>query len=347
MELKAHTESVAAGREIGSVEAERIARALADAAVPVPDKEAFLEAFSRRGETGAELAAFARAFRSMAVAAGLDSWASDAIDVCGTGGDRSGSFNISTTVAFALAASKVPVIKHGNRSISSHCGSADLLEAVGIRIDADETTRRRSMEELGFVFLFAPGFHPAFKEIGPVRRALAARGVRTMFNILGPLLNPAGPAHQVVGVFAREFVEPVASALHGIGLRQGLVLHCSDDEGRRHDELTTCGRNHVVGFGALRDVRDSFEAEALGLERAPTSDLAGGDASANLAVLERVLDGTAPRGLIDTIVLNTAAALFAVGRVRSIAEGLAPARDVLLGGAVSEWLRRARAFYRS
>ncbi len=347
MDLKSLSEAVAAGRELAPAEAEDVASALADAAVPASGKEAFLESLSRRGETPDEIAGLARAFRKMARDPGLSRWAADAIDVCGTGGDRSGSFNISTTVSFALAAAGVPVFKHGNRSITSRCGSADLLEALGIRLDADEALRARSMEELNFVFLFAPAFHPAFKEIGPVRRSLAARGVRTVFNLLGPLLNPGMPAQQIVGVFSESVVEPVARAMHALGLEAGMAVSCVDGDGRRYDELTTAGENQTAGFGRHREWNARFHAGDLGFERSPGADLAGGDLAENVALLDRVLDGTAPRGLLDTIALNLAAALFAAGRVSSLQEGLEPARELLLGGAVKAWLRKAREFYRA
>jgi len=340
------TEAVAAGREIPSAALAKTAAALAEPAIPAASKEALLEALAKRGETAGEIAGFARAFRAMARDPGLSRWSSGAIDVCGTGGDRSGSFNISTTVAFVLAAAGVPVFKHGNRSVTSHCGSADLLEAVGIRIDADGSMLQRSMEELSFVFLFAPKFHPAFKEIGPVRRSLATRGVRTVFNLLGPLLNPAAPAHQVVGVFAENIVAPVAHALDSLGLAGGMAVHCVDGDGRGYDELTTVGTNRIAGFGRHRGIDESFPPGKVGLRLSAPGDLAGGDLAANVALLERVLEGAAPQGLLDTIALNTAAGLFAVGRVGSLEAGIAPARELLTGGAVKAWLQKARAFYR-
>lgn len=347
MDVNAQTAAIRAGQTIDPADAPALARALADAAVPVGDKEALLEALARRGETPVEIAALARAFRDLARNPGLERWAPGAIDVCGTGGDRSGTFNISSVVGFVLAAGGVPVIKHGNRSITSHCGSADLLEAIDIRIDADAATLQRSMQELNFVFLFAPAFHPAFKEIGPVRRALAARGVRTIFNLLGPLLNPGRPAHQLMGVFSAPFVAPVADALHALGLAGGLAVHCVGANGCAYDELTVFGHNHAVGFGRLRGKEMTFDAHELGLVAGDPSDLAGGDAAANAALLGRVLTGAAPAGLVNTIVLNTAAALYAVGRAGSMREGIPAARELLLGGATQKWLQRAREFYRA
>jgi anthranilate phosphoribosyltransferase len=346
MDLQPITATIAPGQELAANTVIDIARALADAAVPAADKEAFLEALSRRGETSGEIAAFARAFRDLARNPGLERWAASAIDVCGTGGDRSGTFNVSTAVAFVLAAGRVPVIKHGNRSITSSCGSADLLEALGFRLDADTSLLQRSMNEINFVFLFAPNFHPAFKEIGPVRKALAARGVRTVFNLLGPLLNPARPAHQLMGVPAEPLVGPIARALDGLGLAAALAVHCRGPEGQAFDELTVAGRNRASGAGRLRGSEFTFEAAGVGLAPGPAADLAGGDKTANLALLERILDGKAPAALVDTIVLNAAAALHVCGRAGSIRDGIGTAREWLLGGAVRLWLGRAREFYR-
>ncbi|MBE2215234.1 MAG: anthranilate phosphoribosyltransferase [Opitutaceae bacterium] len=345
MDLTALTRSVASGCEMLPAEIPEVARALADPAVLPSGKEAFLEALARRGETAGEIAGFAEAFRGLARDPGLERWASVAIDVCGTGGDKSGSFNISTAVGFVLATAGIPVIKHGNRSITSHCGSADILEALGMRIDLEPAALHAAMEELNFVFLFAPAYHPAFKEIGPVRRALAARGHRSIFNMLGPLLNPARPAMQVMGIFAENLVPTVAGALDRLGLAGGLVVHGVGPEGRVFDELTVIGRNRVRGFGRLREVDVSLAATDVGLASGTPDDLAGGNAAANAAILDRVLAGQAPQGLLDSIVFNAAAGLYVAGRYSTIADAVPDARELLLGGAVAEWLARAKQFF--
>ena len=345
MDLTAQTRRVADGSEIPHGEIDELARALADPGVPAAGKEAFLEALGKRGETSGEIAGFAEAFRGLARNPGLDRWAPVAIDVCGTGGDKSGSFNISTAVSFVLAAAGVPVIKHGNRSITSHCGSADILEALGLRIDLEPAALQAAMEEINFVFLFAPAYHPAFKEIGPVRRALAARGLRSIFNVLGPLLNPARPAMQVMGIFADALVPKVAGALDRMGLAGGLVVHGRGPDERAFDELTVVGPNRVRGFGRLREVDLTIAAADAGLEPAPATDLAGGNAAANVQILDRILAGQAPRGLVDSIVFNAAAGLYVAGRYGSIADAVPEARDLLVGGRVAAWLARARAFF--
>lgn len=347
MDLPALTALIAPRHELSAEAVKAAALALADPAVPSSDKEAFLEGLTRRGETPAEIAGFAHAFRDLARNPGLERWAGDAIDVCGTGGDRSGTFNISTAVAFVLAAGRVPVIKHGNRSISSQCGSADLLEVLGIRLDPDPAMVQRSMNELNFVFLFAPNFHPAFKEIIPVRKALAARGVRTVFNLLGPLLNPARPAHQIMGVPAEGMVTPIARALDSLGLTSGLAVHCRSLEGQGFDELTVAGQNRASGAGRLRGTEFTFDAPGVGLAAGATADLAGGDKTVNAALLARLLEGLGPAALVDTIALNAAAALHVCGRASSIRDGIGTAREWLLGGAVRTWLAKARDFYRA
>lgn len=345
MDLSTLTRSVVSGLELQTPEVNKVARALAEPAVPQAAKEGFLEALSRRGETPGEIAAFAEAFRELARNPGLEAWAPVAIDVCGTGGDKSGSFNISTAVSFVLAAAGIPVVKHGNRSITSHCGSADILEALGFRIDLEPAALREAMESLNFVFLFAPAYHPAFKEIGPVRRALGARGSRSIFNVLGPLLNPARPAMQLMGIYAEPLVPTIAAALDRLGLAGGLVVHGTGADGRVFDELTVTGPNRARGFGRLREIDITLTAADAGLEPAPFSDLAGGNAAANAAILARLVAGDAPRGLVDTVAINAAAGLYVAGRYSSIREAVPEARDLLVGGAVAAWLKRARTFF--
>ena len=335
------------GRELTSAEIESICAALVSADVEAAEKAAFLIALADKGETGSEIAGFAACFRSMARPSPLDRWAADGIDVCGTGGDKSGTFNISTVVTFILAASGIPVLKHGNRSITSKCGSADLLEALGVRIDAEDTLLAKAMEELGFVFLFAQAFHPAFKEIGPVRKELAERGRRSVFNILGPLINPANPAHQLLGVYSESIVPAMADALHRLDLTAGLVVHGRLSHEKGIDELTVATENIAGGFGRLVDHPNRITAADAGLAEAPFEHLAGGDVEENLDLLERVLDGTAPSGLIDTVLLNAATGLFIAGRVESIRDGVGPAREQLLGGGVRNLLEQTRVFYQS
>ena len=310
-------------------------------------KAAFLIALADKGETPAELAAFATGFRALAINPRVDAWADRAIDIVGTGGDHAGGFNISSLVVLVLASAGVPVMKHGNRGITSKCGSADLLAALGVDLAAAPEKSRQALAELGYAFFFAPNYHPAFKHIAPVRKALAAQGRRSVFNILGPLINPGRPAHILLGVYSRPLVTKMASALEELGQAAGLVGHGIISEDSGIDELTTATVNQVQGVGRLRSVQASWCAEDLGLNAAPFAELMGGDVTANLATVETILAGRGPAGLVDTIVLNAAVGLHIVGQVSTIRDGLAPARELLLGGAVARKISATREFYRS
>jgi anthranilate phosphoribosyltransferase len=343
--LASLTTQVAAGVELSAAEVEVAAVALAAPAELEADKAAFLVALADKGETPAEVAAFAAAFRQRAINPGVEAWADRAIDIVGTGGDHSGGFNVSSVVVLVLAAAGVPVMKHGNRGITSKCGSADLLSALGVDLAAPPEKLRRAMVELGYAFFFAPGYHPAFKHIAPVRKTLAAQGRRTVFNILGPLINPGRPAHVLLGAFGARAVPTLAGALEVLGAKSGLAVHGVMGEGRGIDELTTATVNHVQGFGGLRALAGEWVAEDFGLRRAPFADLLGGEVAANLAILEALLEGRAPRGLEDTIVLNAATALWIVGRVSTVRDGLGTARELLLGGAVRTKIAATREFF--
>lgn len=328
-------------------EAKEAARALASEEISHEEKELFLIALAKKGETGGEIAAFAETFRGLARDPEVGEWANRAIDVCGTGGDKMGTFNISTAVAFVLAAGGVPVFKHGNRSITSKCGSAELLAALGVPMEADASLLQDSLRELNFAFFFAPAFHPAFKTIMPVRQALAKRGQRTIFNILGPLINPGRPACQLLGVFSADWMQVLASALDAMNLRNGFIAHCSLDDGRGMDELSCAGSNHIHGFGTSREWRETWERDRFGLRPADLDDLAGGDAACNLALFHRVLDNQAPAGLTHSILLNAGVGFFTVGAVASVEEGVALGRDLLEGGTVKKQVAQTVDFYRS
>jgi anthranilate phosphoribosyltransferase len=346
IDFAALTEHLAAGRDLAPPDAAAAAAALASAGVDEDAKAAFLTALAAKGETAAELAAFATAFRARAVDPGLSDWAPRAVDIVGTGGDHSGGFNVSSLVVLVLASAGVPVMKHGNRGITSKCGSADLFAALGVDLDAPPEKLRKAMTELGYVFFFAPNYHPAFRHVSPVRKALAAQGQRTIFNSLGPLLNPGRPAQALVGVFSEGSVPKLAGALGALGLQAGLVVHGIIDADRGIDELTTATASHVRGFGRLAGVDARWHAEDFGLRLAPFSDLVGGDLAANLASIDALLAGCGPAGLTDTIVLNAAVGLWICGRVAEVKAGLAPARELLLGGAVRKKIAATREFYR-
>jgi len=295
----------------------------------------FLAALAQRGETGPEVAGAARALRAAMtpfVADGLER----AVDTCGTGGDGLGTFNVSTAAALVAAGAGVRVVKHGNRAVSSRSGSADVLEALGGRVDVSPEVARRALDESGFTFLFAPRYHPAMKRAAHVRRAL---GVRTVFNLTGPLCNPAGVTRQVVGVAAPRFVAPIADALARLGARAAFVVHGAEGA----DELTLAGAQTCRAVAAApAEMTRAFAtgAAGLGLSAAGVEALEGGDAADNARIVRRVLSGErGPRR--DVVALNAAAAI-ALGRddVTGAEDALARADESIASGAALRTLER-------
>jgi anthranilate phosphoribosyltransferase len=257
------------------------------------------------------------------------------VDTSGTGGDASGTFNISTATAFVTAGAGVRVAKHGNRSISSKCGSADVMEALGVNIQSTPERAAQCLREVGICFLYAPDLHSSLKQVQKVRRELR---LRTMFNLLGPLTNPAGASGQVVGVYALEMVEKLAEALSMLGLHRALVVHGLDGL----DEITIAGLTRVAEArdGTVRTYE--VDPEEFGMRRATLADIAGGDAVENAAIVRAVLNGEqSPRR--DVVVLNAAAALVAAGRADRLAEGIPLAvRSIDSGAAVAKLHALAR-----
>ena len=343
--LHSLTAAVTGGRDLTVEEAHSAAEALAAEGPGDDVKAAFLLALSRKGETAREIAAFASYFRTVAVDPGMSAWSGRAIDVVGTGGDHAGGFNVSSLVTLVVASAGVPVMKHGNRGITSKCGSADLFAAMGVALDAPAERLREAVVELGYVFFFAPSWHPAFKRIGPVRKLLASRGERTIFNILGPLLNPGRPAHVILGAATPELAAKLADSLEELGTLAGLTVHGVIGPGRGIDELTSATTNLVRGVGRLRELREEWSPEAFGLSSSPFSDILGGDVAANLAIATELSEGRGPRGLADTIALNSAVALWLTGARPSIRAALGESRELLLGGAVKRKIAATRDFF--
>lgn len=348
-ELVVLTKMLKARKGLSDAEVALAAEALATPGHEAGDEEKaeFLEALGDKGETAEEIAAFARYFRAKAMepGEGVTRWSAEAIDVVGTGGDHAGGFNISSLVVLTLASAGVKVMKHGNRGITSKCGSADLLAGLGVKLEATPEQLGRGLDELGYAFFFAPGFHPAFKHIAPVRKVLAGRGRRSVFNILGPLINPGRPARMLMGVFAEPWVERMAAVLELLGTESGLVAHGRLGVERGIDELTTATPNRVRGVGRLATVDGVWTAEDYGLETAPFADLVGGDLETNLALVEALLAGRGPKGLVDTVVWNAAVGLFICGRHARVEDGIGEARDRLLGGGVKAKIAATREFY--
>ncbi len=321
-------------------------RALVNPEVTAEAKADFLTALSAKGETPAEIAAFARELRALSEPVPLDDTlrAGEILDVCGTGGDRLNTFNISTTVALLCAAAGCVVAKHGNRAITSQSGSADVLQALGIPIEQSPADVAVSLARNGFAFLFAPKFHPAFKHIAPARKLCAERGQRTIFNFLGPLLNPARPTCQLMGVPRPGSCEPIARTLQALGLRRAMVVCGEVPTGAPGgtawlDELSTLGPNTVAEFHQERAFSTSvWNPSELLLQPATLADLVGGDAATNAAIVRRILSGEDRGPRRDAVLLNAGAALLVAGRARSITEGWDLADEVLEDGRASRKL---------
>jgi anthranilate phosphoribosyltransferase len=286
-----------------------------------------LGALAGRGETAAEVAGFAETMRSAATMLPLDAAEqAELVDTCGTGGDASGSFNISTAAALVAAAAGAKVAKHGNRAVTSKCGSADVLEALGIPVQLAPDAAVMELRAKGFCFLLAPAHHPAMKALMPVRHAL---GVRTVLHVLGPLLNPAGARRQVMGVYQARLVPLVAEAMTMLGARHAMIVH--GDKGL--DEIALSGPSEIAEVRDGRVEQYVITPEQFGLERAPLEALTGGDAALNAEILTAIFAGqTGPRR--DVVLLNAAAVLVTAGRGDHIAAGIRMAAQAIDSGAV-------------
>jgi len=301
---------------------------------------AFLVALHMKGETVEEIVGFAEAIRAAAVPLGLDqNLAVDVsgterdalVDTCGTGGDASGTFNISTATALVVAGAGVRVAKHGNRSVTSKCGSADVMEALGVNINLPPARLAACLEEVGIAFLFAPAMHSAMKYVQSARRELR---LRTVFNLLGPLTNPAHASAQVVGVYSAALVEKLAEALSMLGLHRALVVHGLDGL----DEITITGPTRIaeVREGTIRTYE--VTPEEFGMNRATLDDISGGDAAANAEIIAEILRGRKSPGR-DVVLLNAAAAVVAAGRADHLADALPLASSSIDSGAAAEKLQ--------
>jgi anthranilate phosphoribosyltransferase len=294
---------------------------------------AFLTALALREPTVAEIAGAARAMRGAMRAIEAPP---GAIDLCGTGGDGHGTLNVSTAAAFVVAACGVPVAKHGNRNMSSKSGAADVLEALGVRIDLFPAAAQECLGETGLCFLFAPAYHPAMKHVAPVRKEL---GFRTVFNLLGPVCNPARVRRQLLGVFAERWIEPLARVLAELGAEHAWVVHGRDGM----DELTVTTASAVVevAHGSVR--RFEITPEDLGLTRRSLDSVRGGDANYNADALEQLLRGNGNPAYRDIVLLNSAAALVVSGTASTIEAGASLAQAALDDGRALAMLRKQRA----
>lgn len=317
-------------------------RALLDDAVSDDAKAEFLTALARKGETAEEIAAFATELRARAVDPQIDParFGGVVLNVVGTGADMAHTFNISSCAIFVAAAAGVAVAKHGNRAITSKCGSADVLAALGAKIELPPDAARRCLETAGVTFLFAPFYHPAFKAIAPVRRKLAERKQRTVFNILGPLVNPARPTHQLIGVFDRALVPKFAEVLRLLGLKHAMVVH-----GDGLDELSTMGVNTMAELwaGRIEQTERDFRVPHTswrGVAVKP-EELTGGDPATNAGIVRDVLGGKDRGARRDIVLLNAAAALVVAEKAADFTNGWNLAAELIDSGAA---LRRLDQF---
>jgi anthranilate phosphoribosyltransferase len=320
---------VADGHQLDVRSAEDFMDAIMAGEVSPVQTAALITAMKVRGESVSEIVGFARSMRSHSVKLDLPF---DVVDTCGTGGDGANTFNISTTAAFVTAASGIPVAKHGNRAVSSKSGSADVLNALGVNINLSDLEAKACLAESHLCFLFAQNFHPAMKYAAEPRKLL---GFRTIFNILGPLTNPAGATRQVIGVYRSELVEKIAQVLLQLGTHHALVVHGAGGI----DELSLSGENLVA------EVRDghiktyTLTPEECGLARASVSELSGGDAIHNAEIIRQVLDGgVGPHR--DVVLLNAGAALYVGGKVESIASGVIMAAELIDKGVAAGTYRK-------
>ena len=322
------------------------AAALLDEAVDPTEKGDFLRALAGKGETAEEIAAFVGCFLERAVDPGItpESASGPLLDVCGTGGDRLDLFNVSTASVFVLAAGGACVVKHGNRGITSKSGGADVLEALGVRIDLPPARLAECVRAHGAGFLFAPHYHPAFSAVAPVRKLLAAEGIRTIFNLIGPLLNPVRPDYQLVGVFDPALPGAFARILGKLGRKRAWAVHGQTADGQGMDEISTLGPTRICDSAGGEYSEHTLDPTSLPLAPATLADLAGGDASANAGILLAILEGTERGPKRDIVALNAAAGFVVAGLAPTIEAGLALALEAIDSGRALERLKALREF---
>jgi anthranilate phosphoribosyltransferase len=323
-------------RDLSEAESAELLGELTQAELPPAMAGALLAALRSKGETSAEVRGFASAMRARARRPDLPG-VLDAIDIVGTGGDSSGSLNLSTGAALLTAACGVPVVKHGNRSVSSRSGSADLIEQLGFKLPLDERQAAACFAAVGFTFLFAPYFHPCMKSLAPIRAAL---GVRTVFNLLGPLTNPATPRFALIGAYDAATAELMAGTLAGSHIERAWVVHGAAG----WDEATPIGPFLVFDVTRAGTVRLDIDPRDFGVVRCAAGDLAGGDATANLAALFDVFAGRDMGAHRAALILQCGLALYIAGRAASIAAGIEWAAAALDSGRALDWLRRLQGF---
>ena len=339
--MKTLTQSLREGHDLDATHVREAVAALISEQVPNGEKKEFLRALRAKGETAAEIAAFSQALLAHALRPELDPQRlpGPTLDVCGTGGDQRGYFNVSTAVMFVAAACGACVMKHGNRSITSKTGAADVLEELGVKLELTPARLRQCLEQHGVAFIFAPAWHPAFKAIGPVRKELAAEGTPTIFNLLGPLLNPARPDHQLVGLFSAALLPKFAEVLRILGRHRAWAVH-----GDGTDELALTGPSEISAVKSADISAFSITPEEIGLQRCEPASLIGGERTENARILHAILDGSDRGPKRDMVLLNSAAALVVAGLAPDLPAGVETARHAIERGAALAKLRELQSF---
>ena len=345
--MKELTAQLQAGIDLSLEQVKLAAHRLADPNIPELEKLEFLVALKAKGETGEELGWFAKEFLGLAVQPALDRNGRPTIDVCGTGGDRLELINVSTATMFPLAAAGVIVLKHGNKAITSRCGGAEVLVQLGIPINCPVNQMVDCIQQTGVGFFFAPLYHPAFRVVAPVRKKLAERGVATIFNLLGPLLNPAQPTCQLVGVFSPAILEKYAVALARLGRNRAWVVHGKVPGGSGMDEISPLGETEVyeMNEGALNQFH--LSAGELGLAGASLHELRGADANVNAEVLINILKGIERGPKREFVLINTAAGLVVAGLTPRMKSGMQLAAELIDSGQALEKLREFQRFFKT
>jgi anthranilate phosphoribosyltransferase len=326
---QAALQAITGGIDLSAAEAEALFSRIMDGGVPSTMIAALLASLSTKGETPQEIAGAARVMRARA--ARVPTRRTALLDTCGTGGDFSGSFNVSTAAALVVAAAGIPVAKHGNRAASSRCGSADVLEALGVAIELEPEHVGRSLDELGFGFLFAPRFHPAMRHAAEARRDL---GIRTVFNLLGPLTNPAGARRQLVGVPRIEALLQVAGVLRELEIEAAVVVHGMEGL----DEISVCGPTRIATVRAGQVGEFTIDPDDMGLATFAPDEIAGGDASENAAILRDVLEGRGSDAQQAVVAANAGAAIWIAGGAPALRAGVDRAVAVIASAAPARLL---------
>ncbi len=323
-------------KDLTELQMQEVMQEILGGAVETADIVAFLTSLNDKGETVEELTAAVKVMLKYVEPIIVDK--PNILDTCGTGGDKKGSFNISTLTALAASGAGVTVAKHGNRSISSKCGSADILEALGVNINMDRAKIKRCLEEIGIAFLFAPNLHPAMRFVMPARKQIAQK---TMFNILGPLINPARATNQLIGVYSREWTKPLAQVLHNLGTKHVLVVHGADGL----DEVTTTDKTFVseVKNSQLKDYQ--ITPEDFGIKRAKFADLLGGSIAENVKIVQEVLAGK-KGSRRDIVLFNSGCAIYAADKAETIAAGIKLAEQAIDSGAALKKLELLKEYSR-